>query len=66
MIAWGKYSNGVRTGGHANVLMAVDTKTYYIKIQDPLNGGSTKKMQYSELTSNSLKKYDKSITITLK
>ncbi|MCD7729910.1 MAG: C39 family peptidase [Oscillospiraceae bacterium] len=66
IMAWGYYTGTDRTGGHANVIMAVDTKTNVVKMQDPANGGSTKKMKYSELTSNSSKKYDKTISITRK
>lgn len=62
MMAWGYYSNGERTGGHANVIYAVDVDNNYVKMQDP--DGNSYTYSYSELTSTSSRKYDKTIKIS--
>lgn len=61
ILAWGYYTNGTRTCGHANVIYAVDASGKYIKLQDPDGNSYTK--SYSSLTSDPAKKYDKTIKI---
>ncbi len=61
IMAWGYYTNGKRTGGHENVIYAVDTSTKYLKLQDP--DGTSNTVSYSSLTSSSTRKYDQTYKI---
>lgn len=66
IIAFGYYPNGSRTGGHANVVIAVDQDNKYIQTNDPsYNGCSVKTFKYSSITdSTAYKQYDATIQIT--
>ncbi|GMQ58383.1 hypothetical protein AN1V17_27780 [Vallitalea sediminicola] len=64
IMSWGYYnSSGDRTGGHANVIYAVDSSTEYLKIKDPGGDGSTITIKYDDLFSSSSKKYDATVDI---
>ena len=53
IIARAYYSNGVKTGTHADVVIAVDKDNKYIRVNDPnYNGASKKNFKYSVITSN--------------
>lgn len=62
------YSDGVKTGTHANVVIAVDKDNKYIRINDPnYNGASKKNFKYSVITStDSSKRYSATVQFSQK
>lgn len=66
IISMAYYSDGEKTGTHANVVIAVDKDNKYIRVNDPnYNGASKKNFKYSVITStDSSKRYSATVQIS--